>query len=86
LLLAFGFLLAVEATHLVARQPMLRLEGAEPRHEHVVRDRLQGDAVTVVNEENAADAPPPANVGGKRDLPARGDLHGGHANYHINRV
>jgi 2-iminobutanoate/2-iminopropanoate deaminase len=40
--------------------------------------------VAVVDETYPADAPPPAYLGRQGDLPARCDLHGGHAMHHIN--
>jgi hypothetical protein len=85
-LLALSLGLAIEASQLVARHPVLRREQAKRGGEHVVRDRLEGHMVAVIDEPDARHTPPPADLGRKRDLPARRDLHGGHGIHHIDEV
>jgi hypothetical protein len=84
--LALGLLLAVDAFHVVAGESVLGPEAPERGGEEVVRDRFEGDVVAVVDEPDAGDAPPTAHIGWDRDLPARGDLHGGHGVHHIDAV
>ena len=84
--LALGLLLAVDAFHVVAGESVLGPEAPERGGEEVVRYRLERDVVAAVDEPDAGHPPPPADLGRNRDLPARGDLHGGHGVHHIDAV
>jgi hypothetical protein len=85
-LLALGFLLTLDASHLVTRQAGLGRERAKGGGKDVVRDRFERDVIAVVDEPDSSHAPSPAHVGREGDLPAGGDLHGGHAIHHIDGV